>query len=272
MLDVTKHLLSVNKIQERVKIHDLILGEDDIHVEKGEGEKAKSLYYTASAKTEALNPSKLSQRTYCAKKMKQGGVTLELFGGRGNLTKAVYSRFASKHYLVEEDIEEVEEARKISNATVFHANNLDWCNTKLGEIGRLDLVDFDAFGTIVPAVRAFFANYKVKSPLIVTVTDGYATHIHFKFRDPRALADDLIQHGYPVIPKSGMNASVFFGHVLKTLFVHFGKTNNFSVEQLNTTTGKGANSGPIRTAGKNTVYSGYILRPTKPLSVNDDDE
>jgi len=270
MLDTTKYLLQVNNLITRVKIHEVILGEDDEQIIQAD-DKDK-LYYTSSAKTEALNPSKLTQRMVCAKRMRKDGVTLELFGGRGMLTKAVYSRFASKHYLVEEDIEEVEEARKISNTAVFHSNNLDWCNTKLGEIGRLDLVDFDAFGTIVPAVRAFFANYKVTAPLIVTVTDGYATHIHFKFRDPRALADDLLQHGYPVIPKSGMNASVFFSHVLRVLFEHIGKTDNFTVEQINTTTGKGANSGPIRTAGKNTVYSGFMLRPSKPLSVNDDDD
>ena len=262
----TDYILKLNSISKKAKIHDMILGEDILASSANE---KQTRYDTGSGiHADALNRNKVTQRVACAKKMRQGGITLELFGGRGNLTQAVYSNFASKHILVEEDQEEcVEASHKLgAKATVYNEDNIQFCETRLEGIGRIDLIDFDAFGTTVPAITAFFANYEIKHETIVTITDGYATHIHFKFKDPTALSDDLLQHGYPVIPKSGMNASVFFGHVLKTLMEHMGKKYNFSVEQINATTGKGINSGEHRQSGKNTLYTGYIIRPTKHIS------
>jgi len=123
-----------------------------------------------------LSPAKRWQRRALAEHMNKGTV-LELYAGKGNLSKTVWAPKASKLILVDKREDYLREAAsKLKGKThvVVKANNLRWLANELPQekIGNLAAVDFDAFGSPAKQLKAFFDNLPVKRSMIVAVTDG----------------------------------------------------------------------------------------------------
>ncbi len=178
------------------------------------------------------------------------------------MTQALYLDIAKKCILVEEDQDECEEGQKKlgDKAVYYNMDNIDFLRNTLPSLNvDLTLVDFDAFGITSYTIRAFFSFYKITKPVVICVTDGYASHIHYFYQDKTKLYDDLILHSYPVIEKKGMSANIFWIHVINTLIQNECRKHGLQYQKINGTMGKGANSSEKKTAGKNTVYCGYIV-------------
>ncbi len=266
---MTKDYCSLlNERSNKYPIKEFILGEAEIIVNALEDQES---YDTGSTSTsgaggsmaaEALNPNKLKQRAVLMKHIRKDGTSLELFGGRGNLTKAIYVNYFKKNILVEEDLDECDFGQKSlgDQAKYYHMNNMDFIREELPKIkDDLTFVDFDAFGITSDAIIGFFDNYKITKPVVIGITDGYASHIHRYYMDKAKLYDDVITHHYPVIERERMSANIFWQHVLRRLIEEQCKKHNLEYRHINQSMGHGSNAGQFRMAGKNTVYTGHII-------------
>jgi tRNA G26 N,N-dimethylase Trm1 len=141
----------------------------------------KKGYEAQETQAPNLHPSKVSQRKIAVDRMPKGTV-LELYAGKGFLTKIVYAGKAGDVILVDKDRKALKQAdRKLKGRVkrkLYAENNVKWIRKEMQkeDLSDLVLVDFDAFGTPTEAMSAFFDNYKVRKPLYVSLTDGSARY------------------------------------------------------------------------------------------------
>jgi len=140
---------------------------------------------TFKNRAEDLQPEKLQQRLELLKCLKRKGPFLELFAGRGFLSK-VYADYASELILVDENREYLDEAKaKLGEFPhqLFCKKNIDFIREDLPQIHDLVFVDFDAFGSPAEQIKAFFENFKVEKPLLIAVTDGSGLDLGWKSKN-----------------------------------------------------------------------------------------
>jgi hypothetical protein len=217
-----------------------------------------------------LNPRKLAQRKELIEKAREGTV-LELFAGRGNLSKAAFKPKARRFILVDADGEELAKALKATNGVetkAYVADNIDWCEHELKNerLSDLSYVDFDAFGSPAPAMKAFFENYKVKRPIYVGLTDG-AGHYIGQVRYPADLPlpkrrEKWIRQHYGVKVDGQKWNKQEQVRIFDEFMHRMGKEHGFKAERVNADTGGGQGVGKdVRHRSQYAIYLGYRLTP-----------
>jgi len=149
------------------------------------GDKKRS-YETPHGSCPELHPAKVAQRKALADKITSKGTVLEVYAGKGNLSREVYAKKANEVVLVDQNAELLKKADSALKGKVRRqlivADNREWLNNQMGQpqLKNLKLVDFDAFGSPADTMRIFFDNYEVKKPLLVGLTDGSGIYLGFK--------------------------------------------------------------------------------------------
>ena len=104
-------------------------------------------------------------------------VALDLFAGRGEISARLYSAFREIHCVeqnprsfafLEERLEGVENPQ----VHLHRGDNLNFISEQVAGIADINLVDFDAYGSPNPQVKAFFQHYRVSEPMLIFATDG----------------------------------------------------------------------------------------------------
>ena len=146
--------------------------------------KSTSVGRTDSHSCPTLHPAKEAQRKDLIKDVK-GGTALEVFGGKGNVTKTVYAGKLDKTVLIDKDQHSLKQADKklkgrIKRETVA-ADNLDWLENEMNprDLKNLKVIDFDAYGSPADQIRAFFDNFPIRKSLFVAVTDGSKRYLGY---------------------------------------------------------------------------------------------
>jgi len=201
----------------------------------------------------SLHRVKLEQRKALLDWMDRRGTILELYAGRGNLTRNLYASRAKKLILVDKD----PEALKYNYAKLgghkykaeLHAMDCEQYLEQLdpSSLDDLVLVDFDAFGSPGPAIRKFFEVYKVDRPLLVAITDGgkyYAT-LHQNAEGRRYMRT---AYGVDKVPRDTTRNGML--RTLDKMMENEGRRHGFKVKRISV----GAND-------KQTLYVGYLVTP-----------
>jgi hypothetical protein len=194
-----------------------------------------------------LTPAKRWQRRALAEHMNKGTV-LELFAGKGNLSKDVWAPKASNLILVDKRADYLEEAAsklKGKSHVIVKANNLRWLEKELPQeqIDNLRAVDFDAFGSPAKQLNAFFNNTPIKRSMIVAVTDGSC--IYAKIGDANEKRRFFKEYyGQPV---DGSKTEQL--KALDRLMQQQAKKHGFKVQPINAG------------FGRQTIYAGYKITP-----------
>jgi tRNA G26 N,N-dimethylase Trm1 len=193
---------------------------------------AQGDYSTAGANAEALNREKLKQRRALAKHVEDDdGTVIEMFGGRGNLTNAVWKAHSSRNILVEYNKETVEQfTQNITDetrTTIYQMSNLDFASQFLKDIEpkTITAIDFDAFGSVIPIVTRTLENFKPIRPLVVGITDGIGSNLVRISRQKDELLNRLTEliakdHGLSCEKINGTHnrkSTVYCGYVFKPL-------------------------------------------------------
>lgn len=213
------------------------------------GHMGSQLFYAPT-----ISPVKVEQREELVKKLKREGDVLEVFGGEGHLTKAVYAKRSAnvdEVILVDKDQEALEEADKRLKGRVKRrlivAENKDWLANEMSteQLRDLKLVDFDAFGSPADQVKLFFDNYEVKKPLLVGLTDGSAIYLGFhRNREGRA----WLKEKYGVTMPFGTREEQI--RILDRFMRDQGRKHGFTVTPIN-----------VAFEEHRTVYRGYKVNP-----------
>lgn len=191
----------------------------------------------------------------------KGGTVLELFAGEGNLSKHVYADKADKIIAVDMDskalrkVEDKLEGEGVKLET-YAANNLDWIESKLPELkenshlGKLKVVDFDAFGSPADSMKTFFQNYEVDHPIRVGVTDGSSVYIsQLGVADNEAKRREWIRRKYGVGYRGPWNRARQM-QILDDFMKKLGEEHCFKVENVNEDHGD-----------QWAIYKGYTVSP-----------
>ena len=225
------------------------------------GGSKKRTYTTDSSNCPQLHPAKLEQRKVLADEMKSKGTVLEVFAGKGHLTKEVYAPKAEKVVLVDKDEKALAQAERRLKGRVkreiWAMDNIDWLKKEMRQeqVKNLKLVDFDAFGSPATQVRTFFNNYEVKRPLLVALTDGSA--IYLGFRQNAEGRKWLRKHyGIDVLPnkRGHLRYGTREGQVaiLNKFMEEQGRKHRFDVQPISVA------HGDVKT-----IYAGYKVTPKK---------
>jgi len=109
-------------------------------------------------------------------------VALDLFAGRGEIAGRLYQGFREIHCVeknprafafLEKRWGTVIPAGPQSPVIHLHrGDNLKFISEKVAEIDGINLVDFDAYGSPNPQIKAFFRHHPVTEPMLVFATDG----------------------------------------------------------------------------------------------------
>jgi len=118
-------------------------------------------------------------------------VALDLFAGRGEITGRLYQGFREIHCVeknprsfsfLQQRFAPTLGARVTSPAQcaqaaqplihLHRADNLKFISEKVAGIAGINLVDFDAYGSPNPQVKAFFQHYRASEPMLIFATDG----------------------------------------------------------------------------------------------------
>jgi len=214
-------------------------------------------YYVTKAGQTApdLHPVKFEQRGRLAARIRnKNGTILELYAGRGNLSKNVYMHHAGRLILVDSDAKALRIAHRRLGDRVEHEeyamDNIAFIRNVLPklDLDDLTLVDFDPFGSPAKVAKEFFSVYKVRKPLYVAFTDGSSQHNRFIQNEEgrRWLRQTYGVNRIPSATREG---------VIDTLdrFMQLqGKKHGFTVERIS-----------VGHGDANTVYVGYLLRPKR---------
>jgi len=222
-----------------------------------EGEKQTRRYSTGSilkgerVTAPTLHKAKVEQRRRVVERMPRGAV-LELYAGKGYLTKEVYSKKATRVILVDSDKKALQSANTRLKGRVrkeiYVGNNKKWIEEMdPAEFKDLTLVDFDAFGTPTETMSNFFDHYPIKKPLYVTATDGSALYYQ---QNPNARGKKSAKRLYHNVPR---DYGTVRGQVdmLSTFMDKEGQKHHFKVEPISIAKGNNV-----------TIYAGYLLKPT----------
>lgn len=224
-------------------------------MEPKKGTKRRS-YQTPHQSCPELHPAKLAQRKALADKMTSKGTVLELYAGKGGLTKEVYAKKANKVVMVDKNAKLLKKADKLLKGKVKReiilADNKAWLKNEMGQeqLNGLKLVDFDAFGSPAVQVKTFFDNYEVKKPLLVALTDGSAIYLGYcqNAKGRRWLKQ---HYGIDVLP-------AHFGtreqqvQILNKFMEAQGRKHGFKVEPISVA------HGDVKT-----IYAGYKITPKR---------
>jgi sulfite reductase alpha subunit-like flavoprotein len=189
----------------------------------------------------------------------KGDVSLELFAGKGVLSKSVYSKYVNKMILVDKDKELLEKAKKKlgDKAEIYCMNNIKFIKEVMPKLDLSDLriVDFDAFGNPMRQIREFFKYYKVKKPLIVTLTDGSGMYLTLRGREE---GKKYIKKMYGVSCKKWSYQKHKI--ILLKAMQNIGKKRGFAVVYYNFVRRKKAGQ-----VGQYAYYAGFKIIPIKKL-------
>jgi len=194
-----------------------------------------------------MTPAKLWQRRAIAQKF-SGGTVLELFAGKGHLSKQVWAPKANKLVMVDKNqdfLKQAEKEVKHKPHEIVKMNNLKWLDKVLPEeqIRNLKVVDFDAFGSPAESMRKFFDNHEIDKRMLIAVTDGSC--IYMKVGD-RVKTREFCKRNYGVQLDGTRLAQV---KALDKLMLNLGQRHGFKVEPINAA------------YGRQTVYAGYKITP-----------
>lgn len=194
-----------------------------------------------------LSPAKRWQRRALADYMNKGTV-LELYAGKGNLSKTVWAPKATKLILVDKREDYLKEAAsKLKGKThvIVRANNLKWLENELPQeqIDNLAAVDFDAFGSPSRQLNAFFNNLPVKRSMVVAVTDGSC--IYAKIGDGH-YKHQFFKENYGRLVNGTRDSQL---RALDGLMQKQVRKHGFKVHPINAG------------FGRQTVYAGYKITP-----------
>jgi len=200
-----------------------------------------------------LNPAKEEQRRRVIRGAPRGTV-LELYAGKGYLTRGVYAGKAKRVILVDKDKKALGQAEKRLKGRVrreiYVGDNREWIREKMVDVDLDDLVavDFDAFGSPMDTMREFFENYKVRKPLHVSLTDGstfwYSLHRNL---DAPAVAK---KRYHSRLGKKEMGTVRGQVKMIDRFMREEGKRHGFTVEPVSIAKGR-----------QKTLYVGYLLKP-----------
>lgn len=224
-------------------------------ITKEDGTKRRT-YETGHTSCPDLHPAKLAQRKALADRMKKKGTVLEVYAGKGGLTKTVYAKKAEKVVLVDKNPKLLKKADKALRGRVKRelivADNKAWLKNELPQkqLKNLKLVDFDAFGSPAAQMKIFFDNYEVKKPLLVALTDGSTIYVGYcqNAKGRRWLKQ---HYGVDVLPGhfGTRNQQV---EILNKFMRAQGKKHGFKVEPVSVA------HGDVKT-----VYAGYKITPVR---------
>jgi len=198
-----------------------------------------------------IHPMKLEQRRRVEQKVDSGTI-LELYAGRGNLSKNVYAKRGRRLILVDTDKEALEQAHQKLRGSVRHEtvdmDNVKWINEHMDpkDLSDLRLVDFDAFGCPADPATAFFEKYPVKHEVYVAFTDGSSLHNRY-IQDEEGEKWLRSTYGVQRIPPSSRNGVV---STLDKFMELQGEKHGFKVQKVSVAHGD-----------SNTVYVGYRIKP-----------
>jgi tRNA G26 N,N-dimethylase Trm1 len=201
----------------------------------------------------ALNPAKAEQRRRLISAMRKGTV-LELYAGKGYLTRGVYVGKAKRVILVDKDKKALSQAdRRLKGKVrreIYAGDNRTWIREKMVDVDLSDLVavDFDAFGSPMDTMREFFNNYKVRRPLYLSLTDGsaYWYALHKDSDGPKAAR----KRYHSRISRKDMGTLRGQIKMINHFMKEEGKKHRFKVEPISIAKGQ-----------SKTVYVGYLLKP-----------
>jgi len=207
----------------------------------------------SSASTPKLHPAKREQRRILADRISGKGTVLEVYAGKGELTKAVYAPKADKIVMVDKNPKYLKEADdklkgKVKREMVV-ADNVAWLKEAMNptELGNLKLVDFDAYGSPAETVKAFFDNYPIRKSLLVGLTDGSQIFLGYRqtAEGRRWLREN---YGVDVLPGHfGKREDQI--RILNEFMEAQGRKHGFRVQ-------------PISVAhGVHAIYAGYKIKP-----------
>ncbi len=115
-------------------------------------------------------------------------------------------------------------------------------------LDNLKLVDFDPYGSPGKDVQTFFSNYKVKKPLRVALTDGYALRLGLLKSDPSLASQEVYSRYLTSDFGDGTRDNQI--RLLDNLMREMGRRHDLRVQRVNSTHGQ-----------QKTVYAGYAVSP-----------
>jgi len=200
-----------------------------------------------------LNPAKAEQRRRLIHGAPRGTV-LELYAGKGYLTKDVYARKAKRAILVDKDKRALAAAdRRLKGKVrreIYAGDNRKWIREKMVDVDLSDLVavDFDAFGSPMDTMQIFFDNYKVRRPLYVSLTDGstLAYSFHRETDGPQMAK----KHYHSRIGRKEMGTVRGQVKMIDRFMKEEGRKHGFTAEPISIAKGR-----------SKTLYVGYLLKP-----------
>lgn len=211
----------------------------------------KRTYKTPDQTCPELTPTKAVQRKELAEKIK-GGTVLEAFAGEGHLSEKVYAKKADEIVMIDKNPELLKKAdRRVAGKVKHEAivrDNVSWLENEMkpSELKRLQLVDFDAFGSPAKSMRAFFSNFPVKRKMYVALTDG--SKIFLGYSKPHETRKWL-RENYGIVRKTrGTREDQV--KLLDAFMQAQAQVHGFKVKPVNVAYGK-----------HHAVYAGYEISP-----------
>jgi 16S rRNA G966 N2-methylase RsmD len=202
-----------------------------------------------------LYPAKREQRQELVEDVK-GGTVLEVYGGKGHLTKDVYHGKVKESILLDKDKHNLAQAhRKLDAVKMKHkiiaTDNVDWLKNEMEseKLKNLKVVDFDAYGCPAEPMRVFFDNYPIKKTMFIAVTDGSKRYLGY-INSEQARA--WLKKTYGInLEASGTREDQI--RVLDAFMQSQGRKHDFKVEPVNVAYGRSS-----------VVYAGYKITPKNP--------
>lgn len=200
-----------------------------------------------------LNPAKAEQRRRLVHGAPRGTV-LELYAGKGYLTRDVYAGKAKRVILVDKDKRALATAdRRLKGKVrreIYQGDNQEWIKEKMVDVDLSDLVavDFDAFGSPMDTMAAFFDNYRVRRPLYVSLTDGSA--FWYSLHRNRGAPKVARKRYHSRISKKEIGTVRGQVKMIDRFMKEEGKKHGFTAEPISIAKGR-----------QKTLYVGYLLKP-----------
>jgi hypothetical protein len=196
-----------------------------------------------------LNPAKYAQRRELAQDLPDDGTILHVYGGgQSALLKTVYKNRARQHIIVDRKIGP--DCGCNGKVHTFKKGTADFMEKDLPllKLDDLKLVDFDPYGSPGHDVQKFFSNYKVRRPLRISVTDGYALRLGLLKAD-RSQAEREVYSRY-LTQDYGDGTRANQIRLLDNLMREMGRRHDLNVRRVNAAHGD-----------QKTVYAGYAVSP-----------
>ncbi len=209
-----------------------------------------------------LDSDKVRQRLQAVQVASARKLALELYGGEGKLTNAVYRDNFEQVVVVEKDKRTYERLKRrfkdLESVQPVHADNVEYVTQRLLEAGPFDLVDFDAWGCPMLLVEALFKVLKAQPEqapreFVLALTDGMLGLVAIRGRanfyayyaygeDRVTKADEALWEEFEALQAHGVKA--------------FAEIAGYQVEVINA----------VRNKERTALYSAYRLWKGEPDS------